>query len=55
MVFPSRHTSRTPNSVLGNSVTAPGASFPFAALFTDNGGTATDTHHHESRRSVCRV
>jgi hypothetical protein len=30
-------------SVFGNSVAAPGASFPFAALFADNGERATDT------------
>ncbi|MES2098160.1 MAG: Ig-like domain-containing protein, partial [Pseudomonadota bacterium] len=29
-------------SIFGNSVTAPGATFPFAALFVDNGATATD-------------
>jgi hypothetical protein len=31
-------------SVFGNSVSAPGALFPFAALFADNGATATDTN-----------
>jgi hypothetical protein len=30
-------------SVFGNSVTATGSAFPFAALFADNGATATDT------------
>jgi hypothetical protein len=41
-------------SVFGNSVTAPGTAFPLAALFADNGGTATDTHHDGSRRWFCR-
>jgi hypothetical protein len=30
-------------TAFGNSVAAPAASFPFAALFADNGATATDT------------
>ncbi|AZO40329.1 S-layer family protein [Mesorhizobium sp. M7D.F.Ca.US.005.01.1.1] len=30
-------------SVFGNSVTAPGTAFPFAAFFADNGATGTDT------------
>jgi hypothetical protein len=36
-------STTTNATVFGNSVSAPGASFPFAALFADNGGTATDT------------
>jgi hypothetical protein len=38
--------------VFGNSVTAPGASFPHAALFADNVGTAIDTstrNHYVTR------
>jgi hypothetical protein len=42
-------------SVFGNSVRAPGASFPSAALFADNGGPATDTPHDESRRWLWRI
>jgi hypothetical protein len=41
-------------SVFCDSFTAPGASFPLAALFADSGGTATDAHHEESRRWLCR-
>jgi hypothetical protein len=35
--------SKVNASEFGNGVTAPRASFPFAALFADNGATATDT------------
>jgi hypothetical protein len=31
-------------SLFGNSVTAPGATFPYAPLFVDNGATATDAN-----------
>jgi hypothetical protein len=40
-------------SVFGNSVRAPGASFPLAALFAENGRPATDTHHNGSCRWLC--